>query len=256
MELEGNCMRLATILLVLVSWLGGCSLLPEQIDETKDWSAQKLYSEAKSNLDEADWEQAIDLFEKLEARYPFGRYAQQALLESAYAYYKFNEPESAIAAIDRFIKTYPRHPSLDYAYYLRGLVNFNRGDSIVAKLLPRDPAERDAGAARDAYFDFAEVVKRFPQSRYAKDAGQRMVFLRNNLAQYEMHVADYYMRRHAYVAASNRAKTVIESYQGTPAVPVALEILVQAYRKLGLDDLAADAERVLKLNYPDRAAAL
>lgn len=249
-------MRLATILLVLLGFLGGCSLLPDQIDETKDWSAQKLYSEAKSSMSEADWERAIDLYEKLEARYPFGRYAQQALLESAYAYYKFDEPDSAISAVDRFIKTYPRHPSLDYAYYLRGLVNFTRGDNFMDRILPRDPAERDAGAARQAFLDFAELVKRFPESRYAKDAGQRMVFLRNNLAQYEMHVADYYMRRGAYVAAANRAKQVIESYQGTPAVPEALVTLVQAYRKLGLDDLAADAERVLKVNYPDRAAEL
>lgn len=246
-------MRLATILLLLFGFLGGCSLLPDQIDETKDWSAQKLYSEAKASLSEADWEQAIDYYEKLEARYPFGRYAQQALLESAYAYHKFGEPDSAISAVDRFIKTYPRHPNLDYAYYLRGLVNFTRGDNIMDRLLPRDPSERDAGAARQSYFDFAEVVKRFPASRYAKDSGLRMVFLRNNLAQYEMHVADYYMRRGAYVAAANRAKQVVESYQGTPAVPEALVVLVQAYRKLGLDDLAADAERVLKQNYPDRA---
>lgn len=249
-------MRLATILLVMLGFLGGCSLLPEQIDETKDWSAQKLYSEAKSALGESDWEQAIDLYEKLEARYPFGRYAQQALLESAYAYYKYDEPDSAISAVDRFIKTYPRHPSLDYAYYLRGLVNFTRGDNFMDRILPRDPAERDAGAARQAFFDFAELVKRFPESRYAKDAGQRMLFLRNNLAQYEMHVADYYMRRGAYVAAANRAKQVIENYQGTPAVPQALVVLVQAYRQLGLDDLAADAERVLKLNYPERAAEI
>lgn len=246
-------MRLATILLLLFGFLGGCALLPDQVDETKDWSAQKLYSEAKASLSEADWEQAIDYYEKLEARYPFGRYAQQALLESAYAYHKFGEPDSAISAVDRFIKTYPRHPNLDYAYYLRGLVNFTRGDNIMDRLLPRDPSERDAGAARQSYFDFAEVVKRFPASRYAKDSGLRMVFLRNNLAQYEMHVADYYMRRGAYVAAANRAKQVVESYQGTPAVPEALAVLVQAYRKLGLDDLAADAERVLKLNYPDRA---
>ncbi|HEY9198114.1 MAG TPA: outer membrane protein assembly factor BamD [Gammaproteobacteria bacterium] len=254
MALEDNCMRLATILLVILGFLGGCSLLPEQIDETKDWSAQKLYSEAKSALGESDWEQAIDLYEKLEARYPFGRYAQQALLESAYAYYKYDEPDSAISAVDRFIKTYPRHPSLDYAYYLRGLVNFTRGDNFMDRILPRDPSERDAGAARQAFFDFGELVKRFPESRYAKDAGLRMLFLRNNLAQYEMHVADYYMRRGAYVAAANRAKQVIENYQGTPAVPQALVVLVQAYRKLGLDDLAADAERVLKLNYPERAA--
>lgn len=249
-------MRLATIVLVLFGFLGGCSLLPDQIDETKDWSAQKLYSEAKSALSEGDWEQAIDYYEKLEARYPFGRYAQQALLESAYAYYKFDEPDSAISTVDRFIKTYPRHPNLDYAYYLRGLVNFTRGDTFMDRILPRDPSERDAGTAKQAFLDFGELVKRFPESRYAKDAGQRRVFLRNNLAQYEMHVADYYMRRGAYVAAANRAKLVIESYQGTPAVPEALVTLVQAYRKLGMDDLAADAERVLKVNYPERAAAL
>lgn len=249
-------MRLATIVLILAGLLGGCGLLPEQIDETKDWSAQRLYSEAKEAMNDADWEKAIGLFEKLEARYPFGRYAQQALLESAYAYYKFDEPESAIAAIDRFLKTYPRHPHTDYAYYLRGLVNFNRGDTLVDRFLPRDPAERDAGAARQAFFDFGELVKQFPDSRYAQDAGQRMVFLRGNLARYEMHVADYYMRRGAYVAAANRAKQVIESYQGTPAVPEALEVLVRAYRRLGLEDLAADAERVLQLNYPERAARL
>jgi len=249
-------MRLATIVLILAGLLGGCGLLPEQIDETKDWSAQRLYSEAKEAMNDADWEKAIDLFEKLEARYPFGRYAQQALLESAYAYYKFDEPESATAAVDRFLKTYPRHPHTDYAYYLRGLVNFNRGDTLVDRFLPRDPAERDAGAARQAFFDFGELVKQFPDSRYAQDAGQRMVFLRGNLARYEMHVADYYMRRGAYVAAANRAKQVIESYQGTPAVPEALEVLVRAYRKLGLEDLAADAERVLQLNYPERAARL
>jgi outer membrane protein assembly factor BamD len=256
MALQGNRMRLATILLLLASLLGGCSLLPDKIDETKDWSAQKLYTEAKAALAEGNWERSIDLYEKLEARYPFGRYAQQALLESAYAYYKSGEPDSAISAVDRFIKTYPRHPNLDYAYYLRGLVNFTRGDTFMDRVLPRDPAERDAGATRQAFFDFAELVKQFPESRYAKDASQRMIFLRNNLAQYEMHVADYYMRRGAYIAAANRAKQVIESYQGTPAVPEALAILTQAYRKLGLDDLAADAERVLKMNYPDRAAKL
>ena len=249
-------MRLATILLVVVGFLGGCALLPDQIDETRDWSAQRLYSEAKESVSEANWERAIELFEKLEARYPFGRYAQQALLESAYAYYKSDEPDSAIAAVDRFIKTYPRHPSLDYAYYLRGLVNFTRGDTFMDRLLPRDPAERDAGTTRQAFFDFADLVKQFPESRYAADAGQRMVFLRNNLAQYEMHVADYYMRRGAYVAAANRAQQVVQSYQGTPAVPEALEVMARAYRELGLNDLAADAERVLKLNYPDRAARL
>ncbi len=239
--------------LLLLTLLGvaiaGCSLLPEEIDETKGWSAQKLYSKARENLMEGNYERAIELYEKLEARYPFGRFAQQALLESAYAYYKYDEPESAIATLERFIRTYPRHPHLDYAYYLKGLVNFTRGRSFIDKYLPVDPSQRDAGAARQSFFDFREVVERFPNSRYAADARKRMLFLRNLIAKYELHVADYYMRRGAYVAAANRARNIVERFQRTPAVPDALKLLAEAYRRLGLDDLAADAERVWRHNY-------
>ncbi|RMG28889.1 MAG: outer membrane protein assembly factor BamD [Gammaproteobacteria bacterium] len=243
-----------TLLLLLIT-LAGCSLLPEQIDETRNWSAQKLYARARENLMEGNYERAIELYEKLEARYPFGRYAQQALLESAYAHYKYGEPESALATIDRFIRTWPRHPHLDYAYYLRGLVNFTRGKSFIDRLLPVDPSQRDAGAARQSFFDFKVVVERFPNSRYAADARKRMLFLRNLIAQYELHVADFYLRRGAYVAAAARARNVIEHYQRTPAVPGALRILATAYRRLGLDALAADAERVWRLNYGPRAGA-
>lgn len=243
-------------LFLLISLTAGCGLLPDKIDETKDWSAQKLYTEARDRLQSKNYEQAIDLYEKLEARYPFGRYAQQALLESAYAYYKYDEPDSAIATLDRFIKTYPRHPHLDYAYYLKGLANFNRGRNIVDKILPQDESERDPGAARDSFFDFQELVRRFPDSRYAEDAVLRMRHLRNNLAQHEVNVADYYMRRGAYIAAVNRAERVIKNFQNTPAVPGALDIMVRGYRKLGLDELAADTLRIYRLNYPERAAKL
>jgi outer membrane protein assembly factor BamD len=236
-------------ILALLLLGNGCSLLPDQIDETRDWSAQRLYSEAHDALGEKNYERAIDLFEKLESRYPFGRYAQQALLESAYAYYKYDEPDTAIATLDRFIKTYPRHTHLDYALYLKGLVNFTRGDSFMDKILPRDPSERDAGAARQAFFDFQELARRFPDSRYAADARQRMLFLRNNLAWYEVHVAEYYIRRGAYLAAANRGQYVVEHYQKTPAVPKALLIMIDAYQTLGLNQLAADAERVYNLNY-------
>lgn len=244
--------RLFAPLLALFLALSGCSLLPDQIDETKGWSAQKLYAAAKDALNSGNYERAIDLYGKLEARYPFGRYAQQALLESAYAYYKYDEPDTAIATLDRFIRTYPRHPNLAYAYYLKGLANFNRGETFIDRYLPRDPSERDAGAARQSFFDFQELVRRFPDSPYARDARQRMIFLRNNLARYEVHAADYYMRRGAYVAAANRARYVIQNYPGTPAVPDALQMLVRAYRALDLNDLAADAERVYRLNYPDQ----
>lgn len=236
---------------VVVLLLAGCGLLPDQIDVTRDWSAQRLYSEAKANLNEGDYQTAIDYYEKLESRYPFGPLAQQAQLDIAYAYYKFDEPESALAAVDRFLRLYPQHPNVDYAYYLRGLVNFNRGKGLVERYLPTDDSQRDPGAALQSFNDFAELTRRFPDSKYAGDAAKRMQFLKNNLARYELHVADYYMRRGAYVAAANRAKYVIENYPKTPATPDALIVMVRAYRQLDLDGLAGDALRVLELNYPD-----
>ncbi len=238
------------LVLLATATAAGCGLLPKE-DPTADWSAQKLYTEAKASLSSGDYEQAITYFEYLEARYPFGRYAQQAQLEIAYAYYKYDEPESAIAAAERFIQLYPRHPNVAYAYYLKGLANYNRGKGFVERYVPQDPSERDPGAALQAFQDFSELIKRFPDSKYAKDAGQRMVYLRNNLAQHEVHVADYYMRRRAYVAAANRGKHVIENYQRTPAVPDALVVMAKAYKQLGLNDLSDDALRVLRLNYPD-----
>jgi outer membrane protein assembly factor BamD len=245
-------MRLSSYLLVILLLLGGgCSLLPEQIDETKDWSASQLYSEAKERLNEKNYEKAIEYFEILEARYPFGRYAQQAQLEIAYAYYKYDEPDLAIAAADRFIKIYPRHENVDYAWYLKGLINYSRGKNLVDKLLPQDPSERDTFTMRAAYDDFDQLVQRFPASIYAADAAQRMIYLRNNLAEYEIHVAEYYMRRKAYVAAANRGEYVVENYQRTPAVEQALVIMVRAYRALGIHELEADSLRVLRLNYPD-----
>ena len=245
-------MRLSSYFLIALLLLtGGCSLLPEQIDKTKDWSANQLYTAAKEAMNDKNYEQAIDYFEKLEARYPFGRYAQQAQLEIAYAYYKYDEPDAAIATADRFIKVYPRHPNVDYAWYIKGLTNTNRGKSLVDKFLPQDPSERDLSSMRDAYEDFYELTRRYPNSKYYTDAAQRMVFLRNNMAQYELHVADYYMRRGAYIAAANRGEYVIENYQRTPAVPGALVFMVRAYHKLDEDDLASDALRVLELNYPE-----
>ncbi len=244
-------MRL-TFFLVLTLMLAssGCSLLPEQVDATRDWSANQLYTAAKEELADSNYEKAIDYFEKLDARYPFGRYAQQAQLEIAYAYYKFDEPDLAIATADRFIKIYPRHPNVDYAWYLKGLTNYYRGRSFVDKILPQDPSERDTVTMRAAYDDFNQLTVLYPDSVYTRDAAQRMVYLRNNMAAYELHVADYYMRRKAFVAAANRGKYVIENFQRTPSVPDALVIMVRAYRQLGARDLADDAMKVLRLNYP------
>ena len=230
--------------------LAGCALLPEQIDETRGWSAQRLYSEARSSMSDGNYKTALEYLDKIQARYPFGRYAQQAQLDTIYIQYKDNEPEAALAAADRFIQANPRHPYVDYAYYMKGLVNFERSNTIIDRLAPSDRAKTDTATARQSYNDFSELARKFPNSKYAEDARQRMVFLHNNLAAYEVHVADYYLRRGAYVAAANRAKYVLETYARTPAVEDALSIMTQAYVKMGMPQLAADSLRVLERNYP------
>lgn len=239
-----RCLRLIPLFMAL--FLLGCASTSD--DEEAKLSANELYSRAKAALNSGDYETAINTFEKLEARYPFGKYAQQAQLEIAYAYYKFEEPDSAIAAADRFVRNNPGSPHLDYAYYLKGLTNYNRGVSMMDRMAPREPSERDTRALRDAFNDFSQLVKKFPDSRYADDATQRLIYLHNQLAQYEIHVANYYMRRGAYVAAANRAKYVVENYQRTPAAQEALQVLIRAYSEMGMDDLANDARRVLDLN--------
>ncbi len=231
--------------------LGGCGLLPEQIDETAGWNAQKLYSEAKSSMADGAYDRAITLFEKLEARFPYGRYAQQAQIDSAYAYYKQNEPTLALAAADRFIKLHPNHPSVDYVYYLKGLVNFNEDLGLLGALSNQDLSERDPKGAREAFESFRELVSRFPESRYADDSRKRMLYLVNSLAAHEVHVARYYYRRGAYVAAINRAKTAVTTFPQAPASEEALFLLVKSYDALGMTALRDDADRVLQKNFPN-----
>lgn len=240
-------LRIASLWLLILS-LSSCGLLPEQEDETKDWSASQFYTRASTELADGNYEQAIKYYEMLEARFPFGRYAMQAQLDVAYAYYKFEEPESAIAAADRFIKLNPTDPHVDYAYYLKGLVNFTRNIGFFDRFVPVDAAQRDPGAARRSFNDFAELVRRFPNSKYTPDAIQRMVFLRNNLAQYEVNAARYYLKRGALVAAANRAQYVVDNYQRTPAMKGALKVMIEAYERLGMEQLAQDTRRVLALN--------
>jgi outer membrane protein assembly factor BamD len=242
---------LGSMLLAVTLILGGCGLLPEVKDETAGWSAQKLYSEAKDNLNDGNYERAVKLFETLESRYPFGRYAQQAQLEVAYAYYKDNEPISAIAACDRFIKLHPNHPNVDYAYYLKGLANFNDDLGILGNLVEQDMSERDPQAARDAFLSFKELVTRFPDSKYAADSRARMTYLVNALASNEVHVAKYYMKRKAWVAAANRAREVVKNYPDAPALEEALAIMVVSYDKMELTSLRDDTLRVMALNYPN-----
>lgn len=237
--------------LALVFWLSACSLLPEKIDETKDWSAAKLYSEARDELSNGGYDNAIKYFEKLESRYPFGTYAQQAQMEIAYAYYRQADQPQALAAVERFIKLHPNHPNVDYMYYLRGLINFNDKLGLFDFLAQQDQTERDPKAAREAFDSFKLLAERFPNSIYTKDAIARMKYLVDALAQHDVHVANYYYRRGAYLAAANRAQSAIKEYSGAPAVEEALYVMVRAYDALDLPDLRDDAQRVLKRNYPD-----
>ena len=242
---------LASVALAFALLATGCSMLPEQIDETRDWTPNKLYTEAKTAIAEGSFEKGIKYFEKLESRYPYGRYAQQAQLEVAFAYYKQNEPASAIAACDRFIRLHPTHPSVDYAYYLKGLVNFNEDLGLLGHVSNQDLTERDPKAARESFEAFKELVTRFPASKYAADATARMKYLVNALAAHEVHVARYYMKRGAFVAAANRAQSAVKTYPDAPANEEALFIMVKAYDALGLNDLRDDSERVMKKNFPN-----
>jgi len=243
--------KLLIVLPLAAVLLAGCSLLPEQIDETKGWSVQRLYSEAKDAMNEGNYQTAIGYLDKIQARYPFGRYAQQAQIDTIYCQYKDNEPDAAIAAADRFIKTNPRHPYVDYAYYMRGLVNFQRSNTLFDRLAPADRSKTDTNTARQSFNDFSELVRKFPNSQYAEDSRQRILFLHNSLAAYEVNVADYYLRRGAYVAAVNRAKYVLETYARSPVIEDALSIMTQAYAKMDMPQLAADSLRVLRRNYPE-----
>lgn len=241
-------MRILT-LLILAPLLSACAMDSE--DPTKDWTAERFYDEAKQALADSNYAQAIKHFETLEARYPYGPYAEQAQLEVAYAYYKDDEPASAIAAAERFIRLHPTHPNVDYAYYLKGLTALHDQGSFLEWLRGnQDLADRDPKAVREAYDAFRELVTRFPDSRYAADGRERMNNLVFALARYEVRVALYYFSRGAHVAAANRAKHVIENYQRTPAVEDALGIQAKAYREMGLDKLMRDTLRVLEQNFP------
>ena len=226
-----------------------------QEDEHAGWTAKQFYDEAKTLLADGNYEKAAKMYEKLEARYPFGPLATQAQLDVAYAYYKNSEWDAALAAVDRFIKLNPAHERVDYAHYLRGLINYNKGKTFVDRFLPTDSSQRDPGAARESMRDFNELATKFPDSKYTPDSKKRVSALRNNLAMYEYHVADFYMRRGAYVASAKRCNEIIQKFPRTHAVPLALKLMEEAYRKLELNDLANDAARVYALNYGEGVSA-
>ena len=238
----------ALLIIMFALGLTACATTPDEQDDSKKWSAEKLFKEGKTAADAGDYETAIEHYETLEAKYPFGHYAEQAQLNTAYAYFKFDEPDTAISSADRFIKLHPRHANVDYAYYLRGLASASKKDNPLSGVMPQDSSLRDPSSTQKSYDYFAGLVKKFPESRYAADAVQRMGHLRNNLAMHEIHVANYYVKRGAHVAVVNRAKHVVSNFPRTPASRLALQLLVDAYKELKMDDLAADTQRVLDLN--------
>ncbi|TNF91085.1 MAG: outer membrane protein assembly factor BamD [Gammaproteobacteria bacterium] len=220
-----------------------------EVDPTAEWTVEQFYAEARKELGNKNYLTAIEYYETLESRFPFGKYATQAQIDVAYAYYKYDEPDSAITALDRFIKLHPRHPSVDYAYYLKGLVNAKRGGTILDVLVERDISDFDKNLLLTAYNDFKALLQRFPSSRYATDAKKRMIYLRNQLARADYSIASYYATRDAWVAVANRTKFILHNYQGSSVIRQTLELQLQAYQRLGMDDLARDTQRIIDLNY-------
>ena len=245
---------LITLLLGIVTaclMLSGCAGSDGGKDDTDLWSETKLYSEATDKLNDADYAKCGKYFEKLEGRFPFGPYSQQAQINTAYCYWKAQEQVQALVAIDRFIKLHQGSPNLDYGYYLRGLISFNDDLGWLGKFTGQDLSERDPKAAKDAFESFKVVVERFPDSKYAPDSLDRMRYIVNSLAEADVLVARFYYQRGAYLASANRAQLVIRDYDRAPAVEEALFLLTKSYEKLGMTDLSNDAARVFQLNFPE-----
>ena len=244
--------RLSYILLIMT--LSGCSSLGsffEEKDPTVGLTASQLYAQGKEFLDAADFNNAIKLFEILEARYPFGKYSTQAMLDISYAYYASNQKDEAIIEINRFIRLYPNHPNVSYAYYLRALSNFDKDANIISRFFGHDPSRYDVTDLKNSFNDFTTVVNKFPDSKYADDSINRLRYIKNQIARNELYIAKYYDKRSANIATIERVKFMLENYGGTPSSEEGLVILVKNYNDLKLYDLAYDSARVLKKNFPD-----
>lgn len=233
-------------LLLLTTALFACTGADK--DETAGYTAKELYDEAQSDINAAEFQSAVKNLESLEARYPFDPYAKQAQLEIAYAYYKFEELDQATSAIDRFARLHPRDPHMDYVYYLKGLINFNRGQGLLDAWFPRQPSRHDPAVLEQAFNNFSTLVRRYPNSKYAGDAFQRMVYLRNQMAEKEILIAEFYIERKSWLSAAKRAKAVIVKYPNTIWTKRALDIMLLSYQKLELTELAADTQKIIDYN--------
>lgn len=257
MKLQINKTQTAKVLMVLlfsVLILQGCGKKDgiKEVEVTKQTDLE-MYLAAKRSLDAGVWASAVDKYKALRSHYPFGHYTEQGYLELAYAQYKKYDMEQAVSTVDRFIKNYPAHKNLDYAYYLKGLIYFDSDRGYIQRINPDQSADRNQDNIRNSFTAFKNFIERYPESSYAPDARKRMVYLKNQLAAYEVQVASYYLRRGAPIAAVNRAKFVLESFQDTPAVPVALALMVESYEKLEESELAAQSKQMLAANYPNHA---
>jgi outer membrane protein assembly factor BamD len=244
---QGKDMHRLIISLFVCLLVTACSTT----DVEEELSERQYYEEAQQALENEQYNIATEKLEALDARYPFGRYAEQGKLDMMYAYFQSSDFLSAGATAERFIRMHPDHAQLDYAYYMKGLSAYTADRSLFDRFIPSDLSERDLLPIQEAFNDFSRLLNRFPSSKYAPDARKRMVYLRNLLADHELRAARWYMRRTAYVAAINRARYVVENFDRTPAMPESLAIMHKAYRELGLDDLAKESLRVLANNYPD-----
>ncbi len=237
---------------LLFTILASCSSTEDDITGASRISnAFKLFEKAQFSMYSGNYRSAVEYLERLDSLYPFGAYSHQAQLNLIYSYYRLSDFATGISSAERFIRQNSRHKDLDYAYYMKGLINFSSETGFGKEIFSAPLEERDASSARQSFDDFAELLRLYPNSKYAKDARQRMIFLRNRLADYELHVANYYMKREAYLAAANRAKYVVDHYPKTLAVPRALELMMITYNLLDLPSLAENSRRVLLLNYPD-----
>ena len=246
--------RLLVIAMLVVA-ASGCSRfkLFNRDEPLETLPVDQMYAEAKQSLKAGNMTRAKRYYGRLVARFPYGPYTEQSQLEIAYAQFKSGDSDEAASSINRFIRTYPTHPHIDYAYYLKALINFNRENKFLERFVRLDMTQRDQGAPRQSFNDFGELIRRYPNSRYAPDARQRMVHLRNLMARHEINVGKYYLRREAYVAAAARGEYVLEHYPQSMHDGDALALMVESYRQLGQDKLAQDARRVLELNHPDHA---
>ena len=246
--------KILLINLIFSALLSSCSYLEgvfKEADPTRGLSAAQIYAEGKAFLDVEDYPNAIRYFDILEARYPFGVYSTQSMLDLAYASYQSNLKEEAIVNADRFIRLYPNHPNVSYAYYLRALANFDKGQNFLTKIFAQDPSKYDVSKLRTSFDDFSIVVNKFPDSKYTKDSRNRLVYIKNMMAKNELYIAKYYVKRLAHIAAIERVKYLLTNYSGTPSTEEALLILIDSYNYLNMNDLASDTARVLKENYSD-----